>query len=178
MERLGKRVMTSHPLLAALDQALAQGEEFLTGLSDAQYAGTDCGVALGAHYRHGLEHFTLLFEALGDSSVDYDRRARDTRLETERQAALQTTRDFRQRARFLAHLPLERPIEAVSRISYGDGAAARASSTIGREVMFVVSHAMHHYALIACLCAARAVAVPEHFGMAPSTLEHRTRRSA
>ena len=167
--------MSSHPLLASLDEVLAEGEAFLTGLSDEHYAhaGAD-GASIGAHYRHGLEHFKLLFEAVNEPVLDYDRRARDRRLEEERLFALQTTRDFRHAARFLTHLPLDRAIEARCQISHaGPGTAP---STLGREIMFVISHAMHHYALIGLICAARKIPVPEHFGLAPSTLAYQKRR--
>jgi hypothetical protein len=93
--------MSIDQLLAAMDEVLEQGEALLTGLSDAQYAHiVPQGGSIGAHYRHSLEHFQILFAAVMDSHIDYDRRARDARLESERVAALKATRDFRQAARF------------------------------------------------------------------------------
>ena len=74
--------------------------------------------SVGAHYRHSLEHFKLLLEAVNGPQIDYDRRERDTGLEKERLFALQVTRDFRHAARFLSTLPADRPIEARYKISY------------------------------------------------------------
>jgi hypothetical protein len=166
-----------------MDEVLEQGEYFLTGLSDAQYAGDGSDASIGAHYRHSLEHFQILFEAVNAAEIDYDRRQRDVRLEHERLFALQITREFRQAARFLATLTLERPIEARYKISYAGSGSCSAASTIGREIMYTVSHAIHHYALIGLICGTRKIPVPEDFGVAPSTIEYQrqiesARRSA
>ena len=42
-------------------------------------------------------------------------------------------------------------------------------STVGRELVFVNSHTIHHQALIAVLLALRGDAVPDRLGFAPST---------
>lgn len=171
--------MSIDQLLAAADEVLEQGEALLTGLSDAQYGHAGAGgVSIGAHYRHSLEHFKILFEAVKDNHIDYDRRERDTGLQTERLLALKATRDFRETARFLSTLSPERPIEARSRISYASPLSCAAPSTIGREIMFAVSHAIHHHALIAMICGLRGIAVPGDFGVAPSTLAHQKENSA
>ena len=159
-------------LLASLDDVLAQGERLLQSLSDSQYAGkmVEAGASIGAHYRHSLEHFQLMFEAVQQPDINYDNRARDGALEHERLLALSLTRDFRHAARFLNAAQLDRAIEARCQTSYSDTVASSAASTFGREVMFAVSHATHHYALIALICRLRKIPLPQNFGMAPSTL--------
>jgi hypothetical protein len=159
-------------LLTSLDEVLAQGERLLQSLSDAQYASkvAEADTSIGAHYRHSLEHFKLMFEAVHQPDIDYDSRARDGALENERLLALSLTRDFRHAARFLNPAQLDRAIEARCQISYNEAATSSAASTFGREVMFAVSHAMHHYALIALICRLRKIPLPQNFGMAPSTL--------
>ena len=165
--------MSIDQLLAAMDEVLEQGEALLTGLSDAQYADAIAGgPSIGAHYRHSLEHFKILFEAVQGSCIDYDRRERDSRLEGERLVALKTTRDFRDTARFLATLPAERPIDVASKISYASADACVAPSTIGREIMYAVSHAIHHHALIGMICGLHKIPLPPEFGVAPSTIAH------
>jgi hypothetical protein len=165
-------------LLASLDEVLAQGERLLQTLSDSQYAGKipeADDASIGAHYRHSLEHFQLMFEAVQQADIDYDSRARDGALENERLLALSLTRDFRHAARFLSPAQLDRAIEARCQTSYNDAATTSASSTFGREVMYAVSHAMHHYALIALICRLRKIPVPKNFGIAPSTLQFQIR---
>jgi hypothetical protein len=173
--------MSTDQLLSAIDEVLEQGEALLTGLSDRDYAGSHQGVSVGAHYRHSLEHFKILFEAVKDGAVDYDRRARDRDLETDRMVALRVTQDLRQAARFFSGLPAGRSIEVRYKISYAAPGACAATSTLGREVMYAVSHAIHHYALISATCRGQGLPVPADFGMAPSTIAYRdevARRSA
>jgi len=171
----------SNPLLASLDEILAQGERLLQGLSDGQYAGKvpeAADVSIGAHYRHSLEHFKLMFEAVHQPGIDYDSRARDANLENERLLALSLTRDFRHAARFLNPAQLERAIETRCQTSYSDAVSSAASSTLGREVMYAVSHAVHHYALIAMICRFHKIPVPKNFGIAPSTLQYQTQSAS
>jgi len=165
--------MSIDQLLAAVDEVLEQGEALLTGLSDAQYAEAfAAGGSIGAHYRHSLEHFKILFEAVKDPHVDYDRRARDRRLETERLTALKTTRDFREAARFLSTLSPERVIEVRATLSYSTPTSCSVVSTLGREILYAVSHAIHHHALIAMICGPGKIPVPVDFGVAPATVAH------
>jgi hypothetical protein len=174
--------MSTNQLLAAMDEVLEQGEALLMGLSDAQYADAEnLRASVGAHYRHSLEHFQLLLEAVNGPEIDYDRRERDAGLEQERLFALQMTRDFRHAARFLSALNPDRPIQAQYKISYAGSGACSASSTVGREIMYAVSHAIHHYALIGMICDLRVLPVPQDFGVAPSTIAYQkttARRSA
>src|SRR3569623_409336 len=107
------RMTNANLLLASLDEVLAQGERLLQSLSDHQYAGKipeAADASIGAHYRHSLEHFQLMFEAVQQSHINYDSRARDGALENERKLALSLTHDFRHAARFLNPAQLERAI--------------------------------------------------------------------
>jgi uncharacterized damage-inducible protein DinB len=45
------------------------------------------------------------------------------------------------------------------------------SSTF-RELQFLATHTVHHFALVALLLRQRGVEVPVEMGVAPSTLEH------
>ena len=47
------------------------------------------------------------------------------------------------------------------------------ATTLGREVAFVLSHTLHHQALIAAHLRATGHDVPDNFGVAPATLQHR-----
>jgi hypothetical protein len=45
---------------------------------------------------------------------------------------------------------------------------------MARELEFLLSHTVHHYAIVAILCRLQGIAVDDGFGVAPSTLRHRT----
>ena len=49
------------------------------------------------------------------------------------------------------------------------GAFLVTTSTVGRELMFVISHTIHHNALIARLLDERAIDMGPRFGLAPAT---------
>ena len=51
-------------------------------------------------------------------------------------------------------------------------------TSLARELEFLVSHTVHHYALVAVLAHAHGVIMPADFGMAPSTLKYRQTLSA
>ncbi len=52
-------------------------------------------------------------------------------------------------------------------------------TSLGRELAFVMSHTIHHNALIGVIAKLLGIDVPERFGYAPSTLAYlETRRCA
>jgi uncharacterized damage-inducible protein DinB len=63
---------------------------------------------------------------------------------------------------------LDAPVAVVSMLTRGKTAVS-AWSTLRRELAFVVSHTVHHQALIAVLLSLVGVPVPDAFGLAPST---------
>ena len=67
---------------------------------------------------------------------------------------------------------LDCPINVRSKVNYEVDAASLIGSTVGREFMYAVAHAIHHYALIAVMCGILDVPVPAGFGVAPSTLKY------
>ncbi len=53
-----------------------------------------------------------------------------------------------------------------------EGAEVRTRSSLGRELQFLVSHTVHHYALIAIASRMQGIWPKESFGVAPSTLKY------
>lgn len=151
---------------------LRQGMSLLEGLEDATYASpVGRHSPIGAQYRHVLEHYQCLLAGIDEGFVDYDARRRDAHLERERAHALTITGDL---VAALEALPrgADRPLEVqMDSGGHGEGPDWRISS-LGRELQFLVSHTVHHYALIALLLEAMGQEVPADFGVAPSTLTH------
>ncbi len=162
-------------LADALDAVLLQGRHLLESLSQEEFVAVNPignGASIGAHYRHSLDHFRQLFAGLDYGIIDYDARTRESLLETDRQAALSATQELLTRAQDLRKLAGENPVEVRCCITYGEEDAGASSSTLGREMMFCISHAIHHYALIAMLLRGANRHVPQGFGVAPSTIRH------
>jgi hypothetical protein len=172
---------TSYTLQESLLAVLAQGERLLDSLDDAAYSAPlsiASGATIGAHYRHCLEHFGALLTGDASGGIDYDARKRDPRVENDRAVALVMTRHLQDLASSLDASILGSPVSVRCGVSYTDSEAPVVHSSFEREVMFSISHAIHHYALIAMICHSLDITLPEGFGVAPSTLHYRKESSA
>jgi uncharacterized damage-inducible protein DinB len=156
----------------ALNDALGQLRRFVVALDDEQYAGTPAGPSqIGAHVRHTLDHVETLLRGIETGVVNYDVRQRGTPDETRRGAALRRL-DMLQAAlrRAAAHAP-DRPLRVIALVR-PDTPPITAASTVSRELVFVLSHAIHHSAMIAHLARDVGADTPPGFGYAPATLVH------
>lgn len=168
--------MNAPGLLGAVREVLAQGEVLLRGLDDDLYTRKVPQVfdaAIGGHYRHSLDHFSCVFEGMERGMADYDARARDARVETDRDCALARTISLLMATEALDDASLDAPFRVRCRVSYAADCSALAESTVGRELMFCVVHAIHHHALIGVMGTLMGLTLPPGFGVAPSTIAHR-----
>lgn len=164
-------------ILGAAVDLLRQGESLLTTLPAAVYTRPvpeAFHASIGGHYRHCLDHVTSLLRAVetGLPVVDYDARARDPRLERDPEFALEQTRQLRARLQALDPGLLAAPVLARCEVSYERGVPPVTRSSLGRELVYTLAHAIHHYALIAVMARLAGIPLPEPFGVAPSTLAH------
>lgn len=153
---------------------LQQGIALLRRLDDRLYAEASPASSrgrVGAHFRHILDHYESFFRGLRDGRVDYDRRDREAELELDRGAAAARIERSIERLRELATVDGARGLEVAMDCGEDQGAERCWSrSTVARELQFLVSHTVHHYAMIAAALAARGVEAGRDFGVAPSTL--------
>ncbi len=164
-------------LVESLLEALRQGETLLSGIDDDIYTRkltAAFNATIGGHYRHCLDHFRGLSKAVPDGDLNYDHRVRGTTVETDRHAALQLTRELRHEFERLDPGLLARPMRVTCKTSYTTPHSQSCSSTVGREMMYSVAHAVHHFALIGVMAGLMGVKLPPGFGVAPSTLNHQT----
>lgn len=151
---------------------LHQALELLDRLGDAQYASPrGAWSPVGAQLRHVVEHYQCFLEGLPEGRVDYDARRRDAAIEASRTHAKSVVADLDRALAGLAAAP-ETPLEVQMRCATDDTEPSWSRSSVGRELQFLVSHSVHHFALIKLLIAGDGVDVPEDFGLAPSTLAH------
>jgi hypothetical protein len=164
-----------HELISAAMESLRQGEILLGAISDEQYRcklPVAFNASIGGHYRHCLDHFRLLLDSVNSAEVNYDHRERGTLVEHDRFAALNATRELIEGYDQLAASVVMRPINVVCRTSYLTHGSQASPSSIGREIMYSVAHAVHHYALIGIMGGVMGLSMPAGFGVAPSTLKH------
>lgn len=170
-----------NPLLDSAREVLAQGSALLLALDDVAYATklpAAFNASIGGHMRHSLDHFRSLLDGLDAGEIDYDARTRDPRIENIRVVALVATREELRAFEMLDVAVLDRPVRVRAKVSCTAEESPVAASTVGREIMFCVAHAVHHYALIGVMAGMLDVALPEGFGVAPSTLKHQRDRLA
>jgi hypothetical protein len=165
------------PRPAPLDgnlHVLRQGEELLERLTDADYRDhAPERSTVGAQYRHVLDHYRCLLAGLESGLVNYDARSRAREIEVNREAARHDTAAVRERLHLLTHAHLSLPLRVVVAAQSHGAPGDAHGSTLGRELLFVLSHTVHHYAIIRLLLEDRGVACTIDFGVAPSTLAYR-----
>jgi hypothetical protein len=104
--------------------------------------------------------------------LNYDHRERGTLVEHDRFAALNATRELQEGYERLDPELLLRTLSVTSKTSYTTVGSQASPSTVGREMMYVVAHAVHHHALIGIMGSMMGLKMPIGFGVAPSTVKY------
>jgi uncharacterized damage-inducible protein DinB len=161
---------------------LQQGVDLLGRLSDEDYVRASkatYGSGIGGHMRHCIDHYTNFLAGLPSSRIDYDARQRDPRIEKERALAVEKMREI---ARSLEALRAKGgDAELAVKMDCGDDsdeASWWSQSTVRRELQFLISHTVHHYALIGMILKFQGKDPGPDFGIAPSTLRYNQSRAA
>ena len=155
----------------ALVALLKDMRAVIDGLDDVEYAmpapGRSAG-GIGGHVRHCLDHVGALLAAADTGLCAYDRRARNTDIETNRAAAMRSADDLAAAIARLDARLLEHDVLVETQIDHS-GASITTRSSVGRELIFVISHTIHHNAIVAQMLRARGVRIGPRFGLAPAT---------
>ena len=155
------------PLAGLLQQMRSMIEQ----MDDRAYAmpapGRTSG-GVGGHVRHCLDHVGALVNATRTGVVEYDRRHRGTDVETCRASALHRIGELIARLIVLDTSVLDEPLLVETQIDPA-GAMILTRSSVCREVAFVISHTIHHNAIVAQLLAGRDLTLDARFGLAPAT---------
>ncbi len=155
---------------------LEQGISLLSSITDNEYSynnGKYFKSGIGRHFRHIVEHYISLIDGYTEK-INYDLRERDLKLETNRKAVINVLRNIIDSIQTFELNPelINKKIEVKSNEGIGDGVSPWSVSSIRRELQFLISHTVHHYALIGLILRTMDVTVPEDFGVAPSTLKY------
>jgi uncharacterized damage-inducible protein DinB len=157
---------------------LEQGIEVCTRLTPELYTGVPEGLtasAVGGHFRHIHDYYGCFLRGIDGGRIDYDGRVRDPRFELDLGHA---------RAELAATVEALRALDDGERELTAkmdaphEGPRAWSRTTVGRELRFLLSHTIHHYALIAMILKLQGFDCGTGFGVAPSTLKYWERRDA
>jgi hypothetical protein len=153
-------------LKSAVVAVFEQGIEVALRLPDEIYAGNDPLTSIGAHFRHNLEFAIEFLNGIEAGIIDYSARARDMRVASDRAYGALRMRETIDRIAAFETGPAT-PVTVVSEVD----SSTRLLSSAGRELEFLLSHTIHHFAIIAHKLESLGIAIPTDFGVAPSTLE-------
>ena len=155
---------------------IQQGIDLLEDITDELYTsenGEYNKSGIGRHFRHIIEHYFSMINGY-TGKVDYDARERDLRLEKDRKWMIQSMRGVIDSLEKLIDEPalLNNEVEVRSNEGIGEEDSPMSISTVRRELQFLVSHTVHHYALIGLILKTMGYSPDPSFGVAPSTLRH------
>jgi uncharacterized damage-inducible protein DinB len=154
---------------------LTQAAAMITRLREEAHADFDYARAVGPHLRHIVEHYLALVNALaaGDRCVCYDSRNRDLRIQTDPAATLSALKQLSDSHEALAQdqtLNLQTPLLTKLLVGVQGGIELTVATTLGRELLFLSSHTVHHFAPLGQYCRSAGVELGPDFGKAPATV--------
>jgi hypothetical protein len=148
-----------------IQTTLGSLSELLKRITPAQYS-NPCtslsGASVGQHTRHIIELFACLVNQYESAIINYDLRERNLQMETDPAFANEQINIL------------------IKRIGLPDkelvltGELGNFKTNYQRELLYNLEHCIHHQALIkVALLENGGIIIPDHFGVAPSTLRHR-----
>ena len=156
-------------------QILRQGIELLESLDDRTYPQVKHPFSehgIGSHFRHCVDFYCSFLSGVGDGRIDYDSRKRDPRISRERRTAIESLEGIIKRLEEFSGIDNHTPL-IVRLEDSGDEAdpSSWSWSSVLRELQSLVSHTVHHYALIGLIMQLNGFKIKRDFGVAPSTLK-------
>lgn len=127
---------------------------------------------VGSHLRHILDHYQSLISGAPSGRVDYDDRKRNSRLERDPDAAAKAVAEV---MAALSNLATGGNVQV--KMNHGGSTTEWSQSSVERELQFLVSHTVHHFALMKAVLQRSNVPLNADFGVAPSTLAYRSDNS-
>lgn len=126
---------------------------------------------IGQHARHTLEFFICLIDAKNHGVVNYDNRKHDQLIESDPTLARSVIKSVRE---FLEKETVDFDLELQANYHAEQEESVKIRSNFHRELAYNIEHAIHHMALIKIGVKNHFsyVDLPEHFGVASSTVRY------
>ena len=162
------------PAVRPLAGLLHQLFDLVESLSNEEYARKPVGVvqsSVGGHVRHNLDHVEALLRGLRGGEVNYDHRDRGTDVERDRLSALAEILRLEVELTDFPWHAVPHLVKLTALVA-PDRPPVTTLTSAERELAFVVSHTIHHNAIIGIMARLLGVELPADFGYAPSTIAH------
>lgn len=150
--------------------ALAQGRDLIARIDEVTYSNPgqhSLEYGAGTHFRHCLNFYNNFLSGVQSGRINYDLRERDERVERDRVVALAEIDSIMKRLARLSPADSHREVLVISESSTR---TEWSRSSVMRELQFLLSHTIHHYAIIAVMMRFQGIEPGREFGVAPSTL--------
>lgn len=126
---------------------------------------------VGQHLRHTLEFFLCFEKGYGEGLINYDKRAHDKLIESDKFIALSTISRI---ADFIEHLNNNRTLKLEVGYDLAADDFVTVETNAVRELVYNIEHAVHHMAImkIGVREIASYISLPADFGIAASTIRY------
>jgi uncharacterized damage-inducible protein DinB len=159
-------------MLTSQLEILEQGRLYLKSVTQEDYVeviSPNFISSAGSHIRHIVDHYLALISGLDDKLIDYDKRVRGSDIELSPTLAIDKLNEISDWINNLTEAQLNTLVTLKTEVSVISQNVQKVQTSIARELVFVGSHAVHHYAMIAQISYAQTKALPHTFGIAPAT---------
>lgn len=162
-------------LLAVIDNIFSQIKGYLSQIEEEQYAEKleiFSGSSIGQHTRHIIEFFMCLTKQLESQTINYDTRERRKDIEENPKTA---SDELDQLSHLLGRIKAPANLQLVTCYGAHSTDNSQIDTTLERELLYNIEHAVHHLAMIkiGLKSVFPQVDLPENFGVAQSTLSYR-----
>jgi uncharacterized damage-inducible protein DinB len=162
-------------LITACGIILDQLEDVVTQISSEDFAKPSPALSnstVGQHVRHTIEFFICLETGFREGVINYDKRAHDKLIESDKFLALNAIRRIKD---FTSTTGIDTGLKLNVGYERDTEDCVTIQTNYFRELAYNIEHAVHHMALIkiAVREIADYVELPDDFGIAVSTLRHK-----
>jgi len=159
-------------------EIIEQAQQYLKTVSTADYTAIispNFVSSAGSHIRHVIDHYLAIISGIPNEIIDYDVRVRGGQIESSPQLALDKLDEIVVWIKNLSEDDLTKIVTLSTEISVIKKNIQQVKTSVLRELVFVGSHAVHHYAMIAQITFAQQDVkdkkeLPQGFGLAPATV--------
>ncbi|MBA6337700.1 hypothetical protein H4J57_10855 [Colwellia sp. BRX8-7] len=158
-------------------EIIEQGQLYLNTVSKKNYTQIvqpNFISSAGTHMRHIIDHYLAIMSGIENKLINYDLRMRGGQIELSPELAIAKLNEIANWIQGMSEDKLNQVITLATEVSVTNKNIQKLQTSVARELVFVGSHATHHYAMIAQITfaqknALQATELPQDFGLAPAT---------
>jgi hypothetical protein len=166
----------SHTIIEDSIQVLRRGIELVEQISDGLYANARppfMNSGVGGHFRHCIDFYNSFLSSFETGRINYLLRKRNQLVEIDSTLAIFEIEAIIEKLRRLSPADLQSQVQVILEDSTGPlDALDWSCSSVMRELQSLLSHTIHHYAIIALALRLQGFEPSAEFGVAPSTLAY------